>query len=223
MTNENDINDISMINVDDLADSEISINERLSEISQIDTRIKENKKSAELAKTKANEVKTGFFKSKTKALDELKEVSMMNADANIQTLDIVNKLSENQSRMAHACDALVRMGAYDIARTQAIISSIKAKMRDGEDKELSEETKKRLIEVIRELKRKQKLIERMELQGTKINELNQRVKVLEEELGNSKRTVLEVSKKQKSIVLIQLITLGIGLAGVILGVVNLLG
>ena len=223
MTNKNEIKDISTITMDDLAYSEITINEILSEISQIDARIRENKDNAELAKAKANEVKTGFFKSKTKALDELKDISMMNADANIQILDIVNKLSENQNRMSTACEALVKMGANNIDYISSTISSIETIMRDGVDKELSEETKARLVEVIRELKRKQDVLERMERQGTKINELNQRVKALEEELGNSKRTVLEVSKKQKSIVLIQLITLGIGLAGVILGVVNLLG
>ena len=223
MTNKNEIKDISTINMDDLAYSEITINEILSEISQIDARIRENKDNAELAKAKANEVKTGFFKSKTKALDELKDISMMNADANIQILDIVNQLSENQNRMATACADLVKMGADNIDHISSTISSIETIMRDGVDKELSEETKARLVEVIRELKRKQDVLERMERQGTKINELNQRVKALEEELGNSKRTVLEVSKKQKSIVLIQLITLGIGLAGVILGVVNLLG
>ena len=223
MTNKNEIKDISTINMDDLAYSEITINEILSEISQIDARIRENKDNAELAKAKANEVKTGFFKSKTKALDELKDISMMNADASIQILDIVNQLSENQNRMATACADLVKMGADNIDHISSTISSIETIMRDGVDKELSEETKARLVEVIRELKRKQDVLERMERQGTKINELNQRVKALEEELGNSKRTVLEVSKKQKSIVLIQLITLGIGLAGVILGVVNLLG
>ena len=223
MTNKNEIKDISTINMDDLAYSEITINEILSEISQIDARIRENKDNAELAKAKANEVKTGFFKSKTKALDELKDISMMNADANIQILDIVNQLSENQNRMATACADLVKMGADNIDHISSTISSIETIMRDGVDKELSEETKARLVEVIRELKRKQDVLERMECQGTKINELNQRVKALEEELGNSKRTVLEVSKKQKSIVLIQFITIAISLVGVILGILNLLG
>ena len=222
MADENEIKDIATTNSEDVIFSDVFISEKLNEISQIDSQIQETKKNGELAKTKANEVKTGFFKSTTKALDELKEVSIMNADANIQTLTIVNKLSENQAKMANACKSLVEIGAVSMARNRAIIASIKAKLHDGEDKELSEETKMQLVEVIRDLKQKQDYLERMERQGAKINELNQRVKTLESELDEVKKIETELFGKERKNKNLLLITIGIGLVSIILCILNLL-
>lgn len=212
MKENNEISLTEELDPNELATSEVTISEILSEISLIDSQIQETKENGKLAREKANNVKTGLFKQR-QSVDELKEVSIMNADANIKTLEIVGKVSENQTKMASACHALLAIGAVSIAQNRAIISSIEAKLRQGENKELSEETKKRLIEVIQELKRKQDFLERQERQGAKINELNRRVIDLEKELS-------EVKKQNNMLIWIRL-SIAIGLIALVIGVVNI--
>ncbi len=212
MKENNEISLTEELDPNELATSEVAISEILSEISLIDSQIQETKENGKLAREKANNVKTGLFKQR-QSVDELKEVSIMNADANIKTLEIVGKVSENQTKMASACHALLAIGAVSIAQNRAIISSIEAKLRQGENKELSEETKTRLIEVIQELKRKQDFLERQERQGAKINELNRRVIDLEKELS-------EVKKQNNMLIWIRL-SIAIGLIALVIGVVNI--
>ena len=212
MKENNEISLTEELDPNELATSEVTISEILSEISLIDSQIQETKENGKLSREKANNVKTGLFKQR-QSVDELKEVSIMNADANIKTLEIVGKVSENQTKMASACHALLAIGAVSLAQNRAIISSIEAKLRQGENKELSEETKKRLIEVIQELKRKQDFLERQERQGAKINELNRRVIDLEKELS-------EVKKQNNMLIWIRL-SIAIGLIALVIGVVNI--
>ena len=208
------------LNPEELAISEISIRDILCEIDEIDSQISENKENGEKAKEKANIVETGFLKGR-KAVKELKEVSMMNADANIKTLEIVNKVSDNQTKMANACAALIALGSVSIAQNRAIISSIKAKLRDGEDKELSEETKARLIEVIRELNQKRDFLQKLEDQGAKINELNQRVLALESVVDESKKSEIVLTRRIERMVFWLRVAVGAGLVAVLLSIICL--
>lgn len=221
MKDNNEISLTEELDPNKLAASEVNISEILSEISLIDSQIQKTKENGELAKEKANNVKAGLFMQKHN-IDELKDVSIMNADANIKTLEIVGKVSENQTKMASACHALLAIGAVSIAQNRAIVSSIEAKLRQGEDKELSEETKKRLIEVIQELKRKQDFLERQERQGTKINELNRRVIDMEKELSEAKKQVAEFYTKQSNLRLWLRLSIAIGLIAIVIGIVNII-
>lgn len=148
------------------------------------------------AREKAEAVQTGFWKSKAKAVEDLKDATITTADTTLATLDIVDKVSENQKRMADACNEFIKLGAVDLATNRAVIAFIEKTMTGGADKTLGEETVSQLQGVIRDLKQKSDLLVKQRKQGAKINEHETRL-VQVEAHANDLDTEIEKSRKSE--------------------------
>ena len=154
---------------------EIQLTSTFDEVVSISEEMEKAREKGSEAKQKAEAVKTGFWKSNTKAIEELKGATEDNIDTTLATLDIVDKVSENQKKMTEACNQFIQLGAVDMASNRAVIAFIEKTMGEGADKTLSEETVLQLRGVIHELKQKQDLLVCQKKQGEKINEHDKRL------------------------------------------------
>ena len=190
-------NDLTTEIVDTLSEEdkeklELQLNNTFAEVQSISDELSEAKKLGEDAKTKAENVKTDVFHRK-QAIEELKDAVAMNAEGNITTLEVVEKISGNEKKLVLACQEFIKLGMVDIASNRAVVEFIKNVMSDGADTTLSEETVEQLKGVIDDLKQKEDLLVKQRKQGKKINEHEKRLGKVEsradgidEEIKNAK-------------------------------------
>lgn len=174
---------------------ELQLTDTFVVVQAISQELQEVRDKGKQAKDKAESVQIGFLKNKNKAIDSLKDAVITNADTTLATLDVVDRVSENQKRMADACGELIKLGAVDLANNRAVVEFIEKTMRGGADKTLTEETKAQLIGVIQELKQKEDLLIRQKKQAERINEHENRIikmeahaTELEQEIASSRET-----------------------------------
>ena len=174
---------------------EIQLASTFDEVVSISEEMEKAREKGNEAKQKAEAVKTGFWKSNTKAIEELKGATEGNIDTTLAALDIVDKVSENQKKMTEACNQFIQLGAVDMASNRAVIAFIEKTMGEGADKTLSEETVSQLRGVIQELKQKQDLLVRQKKQGEKINEHDKRLEAGEKHDKQQDEQLQSLEKK----------------------------
>ena len=183
-------------------DLEFKLVQVFERVQSISDEMASAKELGDKAKEKAQAVQTGFFKSKNKALEDLKDASIMNSDASIATLELVDKISDNQQRMIEACNEFIKLGAVDIASNRAVVAFIERTMSGGAEKTLTEETKQKLIEVIHELKEKSDINEKQKRHARKINEHESRIRQMEVHADETDREIViskSVDKRQDKV------------------------
>ena len=153
---------------------EVQLANIYGDIVSISDDMKAAKQLGEVAKSKAQTVETGFFRRK-KAIENLKDATITTADTTLATLDVVDKLADNQQRLANACNLFLQLGAMDIATNRAVIAFIENAISGGAEHTLDEETIAQLKGVIQDLKNKQDFLIRQKKQGEKINEHEHRL------------------------------------------------
>ncbi len=157
---------------------ELQLTTAFETVQSISDELTNAKQLGEYAKTKAEGVKSGVFHRK-QAIEDLKDATIMNAVGNITTLEVVEKVSENQQKLAYACQEFVKLGMVDLASNRAVVEYIKNVMSGGSDKTLNEETIEQLKGVISDLKQKEDLLLKQRKQGEKINEHEKRIRNIE--------------------------------------------
>lgn len=176
---------------------ELQLNETFNTIVAVSKDMKETKKRGNTAKKKAEEVQTGFWTSKTKAVEDLKDATIMTAETTLATLDIVDIVSENQKKMAEACNQFIKLGAVDIANNRAVIEFIEKTISGGADKTLGEETVAQLRGVIQDLKQKEDILVRQKKQGKTINEHETRLVKIEAHANEMDREIAVSRESEK--------------------------
>ncbi len=163
-------NDLCVLSEKEEKELEVKVTTAIVKVSDVSKEMKSAKEKGKAAKGKAESVKTGFLNSNTKAIQELRDAAIITADTTLDTLDVVDKVSANQIKMAEACSALVCLGATSIAHNRAAIKFIRKTMAEGAAESLDEETKNQLVGVIRDLKDKGDFLFKLKEQGDRINE-----------------------------------------------------
>lgn len=182
---------------------ELKLTTIFSKVQALDANMVAAKELGDAAKERAESVQTGLFKSKNKALENLKDVAIMNADTTIATLEVVDQIAENQRKMALVCEDFIKLGVVDIASNRAVIEFIKKVMSGEEAKSLTEETLAQLTGVIRDLQQKEDILSKQRKQGSKINDHEKRIvrvenltDCLDKELGSIK----EIDKQREAVI-----------------------
>ena len=194
------LNDVATEIIDTLSEEDkekldIQLNNTFSEVQSISNELSDARKLGEDAKSTAENVKTDPFHRK-QAIEGLKDAVVMNAEGQITTLEIVEKIAGNEKKLVLACQEFIRLGMVDIASNRAVVEFIKNVMSEGSDTTLSEETVEQLKAVIEDLKQKEDLLVRQRKQGDKIKEHDERIRDVEVRANNIEKDSKEYDEKQ---------------------------
>lgn len=151
------------------------ISDQFQKIIEIDKAIKAATENCEIAKSKAEKMICSKFGNDKKAINSTQDVVKSIADAQI-SLGIAQKvLFENQQKMADGMRYLLIIGASSIAINKAVVTSIKLKLKQASQEELSEATRKELIRVIKLLREQEDAFSKQDRMSEKIDFIDKEI------------------------------------------------
>lgn len=156
--------------------------------------IDEERQLAEKALAAANETSEKTFLgiryySRKKAIENTRFAQQQSIEAQIKSAEIQNKLFENDKRIMQLCRQILATATINIAACSASILYLEEMISNGSKRELSDDTKEQVINVLHELKdRKEGII--------RIGQLETSFHYLEDELNEQRIMIEELKQNQ---------------------------
>lgn len=156
--------------------------------------IDEERQLAENALAAANETSEKKFLgiryfSRKKAIENTRFAQQLSVEAQLKSTEIQDKLFENDKRIIQLCRQILATATINIATCNASILYLEEMISDGSKRELSDDTKEQVINVLHELKdRKEGII--------RIGQLETSFHHLEDGLNEQRKMIDELRQNQ---------------------------
>ncbi|MEE1276960.1 MAG: hypothetical protein UHC59_08195 [Fibrobacteraceae bacterium] len=177
------------------------VNNCFLRIEDIEKKIADSELSAKSAKESANKamsVERHFFQNTTaKIVDQLQPAVKDLANAIEVSAETQKLLFEHQRILAECCRSLFGMGVSNITMIRCTINTIKMKLENASDEEISEMAKQELLNVVRQLKMQEDLFSKQEKIGTKVKGMDDKLKGMDSSLLNHKKDIETIHKRNK--------------------------
>lgn len=170
-------NDVEFVVVDEaeipsIVTSQFSILQELSnKYEKALTKAKSAKESAETAHEKS----AGLFKKKD-AIEALQDAQLDTAEALIYMTDVQNLTLEYQENITQITQYLFGLGVSNIAANRSVVRQLELKLKGASKEELSELARQELLNVVKQLKAQEDIMEKQSKLSSKVQDHDKRIK-----------------------------------------------
>ena len=192
-----------MDNVENKNEKDVTelVNNCFLRIEDIEKKIANSELSAKSAKEsadKAMSVERHFFQNTTaKIVDQLQPAVKDLANAIEVSAETQKLLFEHQTILAECCRSLFGMGVSNITMIRCTINTIKMKLENASDEEISEMAKQELLNVVRQLRMQEDLFSKQEKIGTKVKGMDDKLKGMDSSLLSQEKEIETIHNKNK--------------------------
>lgn len=182
-------------------DLPVVIGEQVSKMVEANTKVAAAKKKSEETNQiaiKAKEMKTGIFKNKS-AIESLQETVVSLSDAQIQNVEAQSAALECQKVIAETTKYLFYLGTTNIAATRIVIKELQEKLQEANSKQIDDQTKIELINLIKQLKEQEDLYSKQQKTAEIIKNQEKEIQELKTALEEAKELNLSNKKKIASL------------------------
>lgn len=173
------------------------VSEQFEMIKKTDKKIKEAQEKCEEAKEKAQKMKPAVFGKNICAINETQDVVKSLIVSQESLANAQKYLFDNQQKMAEAIRYLLVLGATSISMSRLVTKELELKLRKASEEELSKETRKELIGVIKLLKEQESQYSKQNRIDNELHETIDIVSVHEEKIISIEETSDYQSQKIK--------------------------
>jgi len=158
------------------------VNGCFQKIEDIERKIANSELSAKSAKESADKAmnveRHWYQNTSARIVDQLQPAVKDLANAIEVSVETQKLLFEHQTVLADCCQSLFGMGVSNIAMTRCTINTIKMKLQNASEEDLSEMARQELLNVVRQLKMQEDLFSKHEKLGTKVKGMDDKLKDL---------------------------------------------
>lgn len=177
---------------------------QFNKLHELSAKYDEALEKAEVAKESAenaNKESAGFLHKKD-AIEALQKSQLDTAEAVIQMTDVQRLTLEYQEEITKITQYLFSLGVSNIAANRSVVRQLKMKLEGASEEELSELARQEILNVVRQLKAQEDILEKQTVLSSKVRDHEKRLKQqenksfdLDDRIDSTDTTIKENEKK----------------------------
>lgn len=170
-------NDVEVVVVDEAEIPNI-VTSQFSSLQELSNKYEDaltKAKSAKEAAETAHEKSAGLFKKK-EAIEALQDAQLDTAEALISMTDVQKLTLEYQEKITQITQYLFGLGVSNIAANRSVVRQLELKLKGASKEELSELARQELLNVVKQLKAQEDIMEKQSKLSSKVHDHDKRIK-----------------------------------------------
>lgn len=170
-------NDVEVVVVDEAEIPNI-VTSQFSSLQELSNKYEDaltKAKSAKEAAETAHEKSAGLFKKK-EAIEALQDAQLDTAEALISMTDVQKLTLEYQEKITQITQYLFGLGISNIAANRSVVRQLELKLKGASKEELSELARQELLNVVKQLKAQEDIMEKQSKLSSKVHDHDKRIK-----------------------------------------------
>lgn len=172
---------------------------KLSELSKKSRSAMEKADSAKKTATEAYYKSTGLFQKK-EAIEALQSSTLELANAQIELSEAQEVSFEYQKSLTDVTKYLFALGTSKIAANRSVVRTLQLKMKGATEKELDEFARQELLDVMRQLKAQEDIMQKQEEFGKKAKKQAEDITGIQEQNSEQEKKLLALKQADERIV-----------------------
>lgn len=200
------------------------LSKRYEEIDKMKEEVDESKRKAELAKENADktkEKKVTLF-NKGEQIRDIKENLTEIASNQADFATFIQKIVTIQAKQSETMRFTLWLGLSNLASNRATVRFLKERLEKGEGKKLSELEKEEILSTIKLLKDQEDIFIKQQQSTARIKENTQKISKLENDISSLNNNLNKSKRRNTYLIILTIISLLIGLSGLVVSVIALL-
>lgn len=170
---------------------------------------------------KSKERKTGIF-NKGKKIDEIENILVDMANNDVDSVKMSQRMLELQQKQSQELRFVLMLGLSNLASNRATVHFLKEKLENKKGIKLSSIEKEEILSTIKQLKEQEDIFIKQENLTNKVKENAKRVEELTKENDRLNKETSEIKRRNRFAIILSIISILLGLTGLIISLIVLI-